>query len=136
MNTIQSFRDLLVWQKSMELAVRTYRVTQHLPRAEDAVLGYQLRKSSLSIPSNVAEGWSRHSTPAYVQHLWIAHGSGGELETQLEVGRRLRLLPDDTVDVLIRDAQEVGRMINGLAKSLGRGGLSQQGRRKTLIPDP
>ena len=114
----------------MELAVRTYRVAQHLPRAEDAVLGYQLRKSSLSIPSNVAEGWSRHSTPAYLQHLWIAHGSGGELETQLEVGRRLRLLPDDTVDILIRDAQEIGRMINGLARSLGRAESSQQGRRK------
>jgi four helix bundle protein len=85
------------------------------------VLGYQLRKSSLSIPSNVAEGWSRHSTPSYLQHLWIAHGSGGELETQLEVGRRLQLVQTDAADVLIRDAQEIGRMINGLAKSLGRG---------------
>jgi four helix bundle protein len=131
MDRIQSFRDLVVWQKSIDLVVGTYRLAQRLPRVEDPVLGYQLRKSSLSIPSNVAEGWSRHSTPAYLQHLWIAHGSGGELETQLEVGRRLRLVPDDTVDILIRDAQEVGRMINGLARSLARGESSQQSRRKT-----
>ena len=125
MQTIQSFRDLLVWQKSIDLAVRTYRFARQLPRSEDSVLGYQLRKSSLSIPSNVAEGWSRHSTPAYIQHLWIAHGSGGELESQLEVGRRLSLVPDDAANLLIRDAQEIGRMINGLAKSLARGESSR-----------
>ena len=93
------------------------------------MLGFQLRKSSLSIPSNVAEGWSRHSTASYIQHLWIAHGSGGELESQLEVGRRLSLVPDDAASLLIRDAQEIGRMINGLAKSLSRGESSQPRRR-------
>ena len=108
MATIESFRDLLVWQKSIDLAVRTYRVAQRLPRSADPVLGYQLRKSSLSIPSNVAEGWSRHSTPAYINHLWIAHGSGGELESQLEVGRRLGLVTNDAADLLIRDAQAIG----------------------------
>ena len=131
MGTIQSFRDLLVWQKSIDLAVRTCRAAQRLPRADEPVLGYQLRKSSLSIPSNIAEGWSRHSTPAYLQHLWIAHGSSAELETQLEVGQRLQVLSPDTADILIRDAQEVGRMINGLARSLARGESPQPGRRKT-----
>ena len=131
MQTIQSFRDLLVWQKSIDLAVRTYRVARQLPRSEDPVLGYQLRKSSLSIPSNVAEGWSRHSTASYVQHLWIAHGSGGELESQLEVGQRLQLIPVDAAELLIRDAQEIGRMIQGLVRSLSRGESSQtRGRRQ------
>ena len=105
MPTIQSFRDLLVWQKSMDLAVRTYRLARQLPRSEDSVLG--------------------HSTPAYIRHLWIAHGSGGELESQLEVGHRLGLIPAEAANLLIRDAQEIGRMINGLAKSLSRGESSQ-----------
>jgi 23S rRNA-intervening sequence protein len=62
MGDIHSFRDLLVWQKSMDLAVRCYRTAQGLPRAEQQVLGYQLRKSSVSMPSNVAEGFARRST--------------------------------------------------------------------------
>jgi len=128
MHTINSFRDLLVWQKSMDLAVRGYTAAQRLPRAEDMVLGYQIRKSSVSLPSNIAEGWSRHSTPHYIQHLWTAHGSGGELETQIELGRRLKLVTSDTADILIADAQEVGRMLNGLVQSLERTESAQRRR--------
>jgi four helix bundle protein len=120
MSTVTSFRDLLVWQKAMDLAVRTHRNAQRLPRSEQMVLGYQLRKSAVSIPSNVAEGFSRHSTPHYIQHLWTAHASGGELETQLELGRRLDFFSNGAADVLIADAQEVARMINGLVRSLER----------------
>jgi four helix bundle protein len=118
MQTITSFRDLHVWQKSMDLAVRCYQLAQRLPKGDQMVLGHQLRKSSVSMPSNVAEGWSRHSTPFYIQHLWIAHGSGGELETQLEIGRRLGLIVPDEAEMLIADAQEVGRMIHGLVRTL------------------
>jgi four helix bundle protein len=121
MQAITSFRDLLVWQKSIDLAVRTYRTAQQFPKADQMVLGYQLRKSAISIPSNVAEGFSRHSTPHYVQHLWTAHASGGELETQLELGQRLDLLSTAAAEVLVADAQEIGRMINGLVGSLERG---------------
>lgn len=120
MTNITSFRDLLVWQKSMDLAVRCYRTAQRLPKLEQIVLGYQLRKSSVSMPSNVAEGFSRHSTPHYIQHLWTAHASGAELETQLEMGSRLELFTTVQGELLIRDAQEVGRMINGLVRSLER----------------
>ena len=115
---INSFRELLVWQKAMDLAVRTYRTSQRLPKAEQPVLGYQLRKSALSMPSNIAEGFSRHSRPTYVQHLWIAHASGAELETQVEVGRRVELIDPRSTEMLIADAQEVGRMLNGLVRSL------------------
>ena len=118
MPTITSFRDLHVWQKSMDLAVRCYKLAQRLPKSDQMVLGHQLRKSSLSLPSNVAEGWSRHSTPFYIQHLWIAHGSGGELETQVELGRRLGLIMPDEAEVLIADAREIGRMIHGLVRTL------------------
>jgi four helix bundle protein len=125
MTDIRSFRDLLVWQKSMDLAVRTYRAAQGLPRSEQSVLGYQLRKSAVSMPSNVAEGFSRHSTPHYIQHLWTAHASGAELETQVTVGNRLELFTTQQADLLIRDAQEIGRMINGLVNSLERSGYSR-----------
>ena len=84
------------------------------------MLGHQLRKSSVSIPSNVAEGFGRRSTAHYIQHLWTAHASGAELETQVEIGLRLELFAPQQADVLIRDAQEVGRMINGLVRSLER----------------
>jgi four helix bundle protein len=107
--TIQSFRDLLVWQKSMDLAVRCYRAAQRLPKQAQMVLGYQLRKSSVSIPSNIAEAFSRHSTAFYIQHLWTAHGSGGELETQLELGKRLELVTPQQAEILIADAQETAR---------------------------
>jgi four helix bundle protein len=123
---IESFRDLLVWEKSMDLAVRCYRAAQHLPKAEQLVLGYQVRKSAVSLPSNVAEGFSRHSTAHYIQHLWTAHGSGAELETQLTLGHRLELFTTHEAGILIRDAQEVGRMINGLVRSLERSPIGRR----------
>ena len=73
MNTINSFRDLLVWQKAIALAERSYKVAQRLPKTDQIVLGYQLQKSAASIPSNFAEGFSRHSTAHYIQHLWTSH---------------------------------------------------------------
>ena len=72
------------------------------------------------MPSNVAEGFSRRSTAHYIQHLWTAHASGAELETQVEMGARLELFTVPQAEALIRDAQEIGRMINGLVRSLER----------------
>lgn len=120
MTKITSFRDLLLWQKSMALAVGCYRLARGFPRSEQDVLGYQIRKSAISIPSNVAEGFSRHSRPFYVQHLWMAHASGAELETQIELGQRIGFIAEPTAATMIADAQEVARMINGLVRSLER----------------
>jgi four helix bundle protein len=117
---IESFRDLLVWQKAMDLVVRCYQTSRTLPKSEQAVLGYQIRKSAVSLPSNIAEGFSRHSTAFYIQHLWTAHASGAELETQVEVGKRTGLVQIAEADLLITDAQEIGRMLNGLVRSLER----------------
>jgi four helix bundle protein len=114
---ITSFRQLIVWQKSMDLATRCFEVVRKFPRAEQTTLGFQIQKSSMSIPSNVAEGFSRHSTPSYVQHLWIAHASSAELETQLELGCRIGLIENGAAEALIEDAREVGRMINELVRS-------------------
>src|SRR5688500_14279615 len=120
MSKIESFRDLMVWQKSIDLAVRCHRVARRFPRDEQPALGYQTRKSSLSIPSNIAEGFARHSTASYVQHLWTAHASGAELQTQLIVGTRIGIVSDTEAAALISDAEEVGRMIHGLVRSLER----------------
>jgi four helix bundle protein len=117
---ITSFRQLIVWQKSMDLATRCFALVHKFPRSEQTTLGFQIQRSALSIPSNVAEGFSRHSTASYVQHLWIAHASGAELETQIELGRRVGLIDEREGEMLIEDAREVGRIINGLVRSLER----------------
>ena len=122
MTQINSFRDLVVWQKAMDLAVRCYSVSRRLPKDEQGVLGYQIRKCAVSIPSNIAEGKSRKSTAVYMQHLSVAHGSGAELETQLELGVRVNLVSEQDGSALVADAQEIGRMIQGLVKSLERSG--------------
>jgi len=77
MEKIMSFRQLLVWQKSMDLAVRCYETARKRPKSEQPVLGYQIRKSAVSIPSNIAEGFSRHSTPFYIQHKWMSRVGRG-----------------------------------------------------------
>jgi len=80
MAKINSFRDLFVWQKAMDLAVRCYGVSRRMPKDEQGVLGYQIRKCAVSMPSNIAEGKARQSTAIYMNHLWIAHGSARMLK--------------------------------------------------------
>jgi four helix bundle protein len=121
MSDIKSFRDLLVWQKSMDLSVRIYQRTRTFSRDDQHSLGHQCRKSATSIPSNIAEGFSRHSTPTYINHLWIAHGSVAELETQLEIAKRIPVVTGSEGDRFIVDLQEIGKMINGLVRSLRPG---------------
>lgn len=104
----------------MELAVRCYGVSRRMPKNEQGVLGYQIRKCAVSMPSNIAEGKARQSTAIYMNHLWIAHGSGAELETQLELGARVKVVSEQDATALISDAQEIGRMLKGLVVSLER----------------
>ena len=120
MTQINSVRDLLVWQKAMDLAVRCYGVSRRMPKDEQGVLGYQIRKCAVSMPSNIAEGKARQSTAIYMNHLWIAHGSGAELETQLELGARVKVVSEKEATALISNAQEIGRMLKGLVTSLER----------------
>jgi four helix bundle protein len=128
MTHLNSFRDLIVWQKAMDLAVRCYDVSRRMRRDEQSVLGYQIRKCAVSIPSNVAEGKARQSTAIYTNHLWIAHGSGAELETQLELGSRVKVVSEQEAAALISDTQEIGRMLQGLVKSLERSVENPRGR--------
>ena len=116
---IQSFRDLEVWRKSMDLAERVYVSSESFPRTEAFGLTSQLRRAAVSIPSNIAEG-KAIGGKSYSRHLKIAMGSESELQTQVELARRLNLLSDADADDLLNQASEVGRMLAGLFRSLPR----------------
>ena len=115
---VRSYRELIAWQKAMDLVVAMYRASADFPREELYGLTSQLRKASISIPSNIAEGQCRWSTREFTHFLSIAHGSLGEVETQMLLAQRLGYLNDRTTSVLDEQSGEVGRLINGLARSL------------------
>jgi four helix bundle protein len=114
---IQSFRDLLVWQKAMTLAESVYSTTAGLPRSETYGLSSQLRRASVSIASNIAEGKAIGGR-GYLRHLRIALGSEAELQTQIELAVRLKMFSRSDADKLLGETSEVGRMLSSLLKSL------------------
>jgi four helix bundle protein len=117
---IQSHEDLFVWQLAMQLSVRVHNdVILRLPPSEKYELASQLRRSSTSIPLNIAEGWAR-PTRVYINHLSIALGSEAELKTQLKVALGKNYVTEDQIGPLLSMASEVGRMMCGLTKSLKR----------------
>ena len=116
---IESFRDLVVWQKALALAEHVYLASEKLPKSEAFGLTAQMRRAVVSIPSNIAEG-KAISGRAYLKHLRIALGSEAELQTQIELAVRLRMLSQTDAANLLNEASEVGRMLIGLLKSLSR----------------
>ncbi len=116
MTQIRSYRDLIAWQKAMDLVVYLYRETAKLPDDERFGLRGQMRRSAVRIPSTIAEGWGRRSTGDYVRFLKIAQGSVYELLTQAELARRLGY--DGHWRGICSRTDEVGRIVYGLARSL------------------
>lgn len=114
-----SYRELTVWQKSMSLVQDVYQHTRQFPKEELYGLASQMRRSAVSIPSNIAEGQGRLSKGEFRQFLGVARGSLLELETQLIIAGELLLLSDPEVDGLLGRTNEVLRMLNGLMKSVG-----------------
>lgn len=114
---IHSFRDLTVWQKGIELAVLVYKVTEKLPPSEKFGLTSQVRRAVISLPSNIAEGKAIGGR-SYPHHLKIALGSEAELQTQIELARRLHMITDQEAQDLSERTSEVGRMLAGLYRSL------------------
>lgn len=115
---IKSYKDLLVWQKSMDLVCEVYRLVKFLPKEELYALSSQMRRSSVSIPSNIAEGQQRHSTKEFVNYLSIAKGSNAELYTQLLICVRLNYLEEAEVKNAMRYSDEIGKMINAIIDKL------------------
>lgn len=89
MSNSQGFKDLTVWKKSKELVLEIYKITEKFPRKEDFVLTAQMRRTAISIPSNIAEGYHRHTSKEKYHFTWIAFGSGSELEAQMDIAKSI-----------------------------------------------
>ena len=128
MPTINSFRDLTVWQQGMLLVEDVYQLSRSLPRDERFGLTMQMRRSAISIPSNVAEGFRRWRPQAYCNHVSIALGSQGELETLLEIAARLKYVNGTAAASVRQRIDEVGKMLSGLLRSLENGASTSRRR--------
>jgi four helix bundle protein len=115
---IKDFKDLIVWQKAMELVAEVYLLIKKLPKEELFALSSQIRRSAISIPSNIAEGQGRNSTKEFIQFLAIAKGSKAELETQLLLCLKINYLNSSDIETSINLIQEIGKMLNAFQKSL------------------
>jgi four helix bundle protein len=115
---VRFFRDLTVWQKSMELTVAVYGLTKSFPREEAFGLTSQLRRSAVSIPSNIAEGQGRSNTREFQQFLGIARGSNCELQTQLDIARRIGLGDAQLINEAESMSHEIGKMIFTILEKL------------------
>ncbi|MEZ6023096.1 MAG: four helix bundle protein [Hyphomonadaceae bacterium] len=118
MSEIRSHRDLIAWQRSMDLVVALYAVTAHWPKEELYGLTSQARRAAVSVPANIAEGYGRENRGSYVHHLKIAQGSLKELETHIEIARRLDLVGEQRCEELLGAADAVGRLLHKLIRSL------------------
>jgi four helix bundle protein len=115
---IQTYRDLEVWQRAMNLAEEVYQQTQSFPQEEIYGLTSQMRRAVVSVPANIAEGYGRIHRKEYIHHLSIARGSLWEVETMVQLAVRLKYLERESGLKLWERLQEVGRLLNGLLRSL------------------
>jgi four helix bundle protein len=116
----RSYKELLVWQRSMSLVTDIYQSTKNFPKEEVYGLTGQLKRAAVSVPSNIAEGQGRDSVKEFIHHLSIAYGSLMELETQLQIAANLGYLNQAEANEMLEKASEVGRLLNGLSRSLRR----------------
>jgi four helix bundle protein len=114
----RNYQDLIAWQRAMDFVTHVYEASASFPPDERFALTSQLRRSAISIPSNIAEGQGRLSKAEFKRFLAIAHGSLREAETQLMIAVRLCYLPQQRADATLGLASEVGRLNRGLMKSL------------------
>jgi four helix bundle protein len=114
----KNYRDLIAWQKAMDLVEMVYKATGQFPKEELYGLTNQLRRAVVSIPSNIAEGQGRNSRNDFRRFLTISHGSLREVETQILIAERLQYLNQAQIEPLMNLSSEVGRLINGLCNSI------------------
>jgi four helix bundle protein len=116
--SINSYRDLRVWQDAMTLAESCYRLTHQFPRDELFGLTSQIRRAAGSVPANIAEGHGRENTGSFVQHLRISQGSLKELETHLLLAERVGILPAPDLRPVLDQCESLGKMLRALIRSL------------------
>ena len=127
MARVNSYRELLVWQRAMGIAVDVYELTRDYPREELFGLTSQTRRAATSVPANIAEGFGRSSRASYAHFARIAQGSLKELETHLMLAERIGLAKAGASETILRECDEVGRMLRALISRLDA---------KTLAPKP
>ncbi len=115
---IESFKDLIVWQKGIELVNEIYKVTKPFPKEEMYGLSSQIRRAAISIPANIAEGWGRGTTKNYIQFLEISRGSLFELNTLIIISYNQEYLNREICDEIENKLNETGRMLNALITTL------------------
>src|ERR1051326_2975681 len=111
---MRGYRDLIAWQKGMQLVAAIYKATQSFPREELFGLTSQLRRAAVSVPSNIAEGYARNSRNEFRHFIGLARGSLAEIEIQVEIARMLNLITDETAKTLLAKTDELGRILAGL----------------------
>jgi four helix bundle protein len=114
----RSHRDLIVWQRAIELAVQTHHATASFPKQEMFGLSSQVRRAAASVPANLAEGSARRTTREFIAFAHFARGSLAELETHLVLAHRVHYLDDPTFESLVGEIGHVGRLMNGLIRGL------------------
>ena len=115
---MKDFRQLKVWEKSHQLALAIYKATKEFPKEELYGLTSQIRRASMSIPTNIAEGCGRNTDKEFARFLQIAMGSASEEEYQLILARDLKFLPTESYEQIHNDIEEVKRMLASLLKTL------------------
>ena len=115
----QGYRDLVVWQQAMDVAVETYRLTSSFPKEEMFGLTSQMRRAAVSIASNIAEGEGRKSKNEFSHFLGIALGSKSELETQLILSERVNLLKVTDTEPIKKSLDDIGKMLTALRRKIG-----------------
>ncbi len=116
--TVNSYKDLKVWQKSIELVAEIYKLTEQFPKSEIYGLTSQMQRAAVAIPSNIAEGQKRNYTKEFLQFLYISYSSGAELETQIEICKKLNKFKDLDDSKIENLLNEVMKMLNVLISSL------------------
>jgi four helix bundle protein len=119
MSGINSYKDLLIWQKGIDIAINLYELVEDFPKEEIYAFTSQLKRASISISSNIAEGYGRNSTQSYIHFLCISRGSLFELETQLIIANRLKFIKNETLfSELMNQITEESKMINSFINKL------------------
>ena len=117
---LKHYRELKVWQRSYKLRLEIYKITKRFPNEQRYGLTSQIRRAAVSVPSNIAEGYGRKTTPEYIRFLYIAYGSNCEMETQILLSGDLGYIETGKLEILQEGIGEVERMLKGLIKSLER----------------
>lgn len=119
MSGVKSYKELLIWQKGIKIVVLVYKLTKDFPKEEIYALSSQLKRASVSIPSNIAEGFGRQTDKSFNHFLNISRGSLNEIETQLIIAKELEFIQNENIfNELLFLIEEEGKMINAFSKNL------------------